>query len=62
MACISRYFSLPNDIFLLIMCTEVAEHYRILWSFVRVVHEKESDGVSICNPTSCQNMSAGRFV
>ncbi|KAG6014212.1 hypothetical protein E4U43_006816 [Claviceps pusilla] len=38
---------------------QVVEHYRNLWNFVRVVHEKEDDGTSICNATSCPRMSAG---
>ncbi|KID90138.1 Mob1/phocein [Metarhizium guizhouense ARSEF 977] len=38
---------------------QVVEHYRNLWNFVRVVHEKEDDGTSICNPTTCPRMSAG---
>ncbi|KAF4503989.1 hypothetical protein G6O67_008613 [Ophiocordyceps sinensis] len=41
---------------------QVVEHYRILWNFVRVVHEKEADGDSICNPASCPKMSAGSGV
>ncbi|KAK7414303.1 Maintenance of ploidy protein mob2 [Neonectria punicea] len=38
---------------------QVVEHYRNLWNFVRVIHEKEEDGLSICNSTSCPRMSAG---
>ncbi|KAI8650241.1 hypothetical protein NCS56_01476700 [Fusarium sp. Ph1] len=38
---------------------QVVEHYRNLWNFVRVLHEKEDDGSSICNSTSCPRMSAG---
>ncbi|TWU74492.1 hypothetical protein ED733_005300 [Metarhizium rileyi] len=38
---------------------QVIEHYRNLWNFVRVVHEKEDDGTSTCNPISCPRMSAG---
>ncbi|KAH6998053.1 Mob1/phocein [Ilyonectria sp. MPI-CAGE-AT-0026] len=38
---------------------QVVEHYRNLWNFVRVLHEKEEDGMSICNSTSCPRMSAG---
>lgn len=37
----------------------VVEHYRNLWNFVRVIYEKEDDGKTICNPTSCPRMSAG---
>jgi hypothetical protein len=39
---------------------QVIEHYRNLWNFVRVIHEKEEDGTSICNPNSCPRMSAGQ--
>ncbi|RFU72058.1 mob1 phocein [Trichoderma arundinaceum] len=39
---------------------QVVEHYRNLWNFVRVVHEKEDDGTNICNPTTCPKMSAGK--
>ncbi|KAK1755300.1 maintenance of ploidy protein mob2 [Echria macrotheca] len=38
---------------------QVVEHYRNLWNFVRVVYEKEEDGKTICNSTSCPRMSAG---
>jgi hypothetical protein len=38
---------------------QVVEHYRNLCNFVRVVHEKEEDGSSICNPQTCPKMSAG---
>ncbi|KAG6093839.1 hypothetical protein E4U14_000195 [Claviceps sp. LM454 group G7] len=38
---------------------QVVEHYRNLWNFVRVVHEKEDDGTSICNAATCPRMSAG---
>ena len=41
---------------------EVVEHYRILWNFVRLVHDKEEDGTSICNATTCPRMSAGAYV
>ena len=37
----------------------VVEHYRNLWNFVRVVHEKEEDGTTICNATTCPRTSAG---
>ncbi len=37
----------------------VVEHYRNLWNFVRVIYEKEDDGNSVCNPTTCPRMSAG---
>ncbi|PNY22498.1 Maintenance of ploidy protein mob2 [Tolypocladium capitatum] len=38
---------------------QVVEQYRNLWNFVRIIHEKELDGNSICNPTTCPKMSAG---
>ncbi|KXH51015.1 Mob1/phocein family protein [Colletotrichum simmondsii] len=38
---------------------QVVEHYRNLWNFVRVLHEKEEDGSTICNGTTCPRMSAG---
>lgn len=37
----------------------VVEHYRNLWNFVRVIHEKEEDGITICNAQTCPRMSAG---
>jgi hypothetical protein len=33
-----------------------------LWNFVRVVYEKEPDGTTICNATTCPRMSAGKYV
>ncbi|KAI1006826.1 hypothetical protein K3495_g1382 [Podosphaera aphanis] len=38
---------------------QVVEHYRILWNFVRVIHDKDEDGTSICNNSTCPRMSAG---
>ncbi|KAK6842644.1 Maintenance of ploidy protein mob2 [Apiospora arundinis] len=38
---------------------QVVEHYRNLWNFVRVIHEKEEDGITICNAKTCPRMSAG---
>ncbi|KHO00551.1 Mob1/phocein [Metarhizium album ARSEF 1941] len=38
---------------------QVVEHYRIVWNFVRVVHQKEDNGKAICNNSSCPKMSAG---
>jgi hypothetical protein len=38
---------------------QVVEHYRNLWNFVRVLHEKEEDGSNICSQASCPRMSAG---
>lgn len=40
----------------------VVEHYRNLWNFVRVLHEKEEDGTNICNLNTCPRMSAGASV
>ena len=37
----------------------VVEHYRNLWNFVRVLHEKEDDGSVICNSSTCPKTSAG---
>ncbi|CAG9938070.1 hypothetical protein V2G26_014211 [Clonostachys chloroleuca] len=38
---------------------QVVEHYRNLWNFVRVLHEKEDSGATICNSSTCPRMSAG---
>ncbi|KAK0657383.1 Mob1/phocein [Cercophora newfieldiana] len=38
---------------------QVVEHYRNLWNFVRVIYEKEEDGKTLCNATTCPRMSAG---
>jgi len=38
---------------------QVVEHYRVLWNFVRVILEKDDDGTSICNRSTCPKMSAG---
>jgi len=38
---------------------QVVEHYRNLWNFVRVIHDKNEDGTSICNIHTCPRMSAG---
>lgn len=40
----------------------VVEHYRNLWNFVRVIHEKEEDGSTICSAKTCPRMSAGAYV
>ncbi len=45
-----------------LMPDPVVEHYRNLWNFVRVIYEKEDNGRTICNPTSCPRMSAGMSV
>jgi hypothetical protein len=44
---------------ILLTCCPVTEHYRNLWNFVRVVHDKDEDGTSICNAQTCPRMSAG---
>lgn len=60
MDCPSRYAEqLPSILACQLMDCLVVEHYRNLWNFVRVVHEKEDDGTSICNATTCPRMSAG---
>ncbi|KAI6249829.1 Maintenance of ploidy protein mob2 [Erysiphe necator] len=38
---------------------QVVEHYRNLWNFVGVIHDKDEDGTSICNSSTCPRMSAG---
>ncbi|KYK57692.1 Mob1/phocein [Drechmeria coniospora] len=38
---------------------QIVEHYRNLWNFVRVLHEKEDDGSTICSAATCPRMSAG---
>ncbi|KAK4192820.1 maintenance of ploidy protein mob2 [Podospora australis] len=38
---------------------QVVEHYRNLWNFVSVIYQKEENGQSICNPTTCPRMAAG---
>lgn len=40
----------------------VVEHYRNLLNITRVVYEKEDNGESICNRSTCSKMSAGRYV
>lgn len=50
-------FRLPSISFLTFI--PVVEHYRNLWNFVRVVHDKDEDGKSICNVETCPRMSAG---
>lgn len=40
----------------------MVEHYRNLWNFVRVVHDKDEDGASICNSSTCPRMSASTYV
>ncbi|KAL1879920.1 hypothetical protein VTK73DRAFT_6616 [Phialemonium thermophilum] len=38
---------------------QVVEHWRMLITFIHLVHTKEEDGTSICNPRTCPKMSAG---
>lgn len=40
----------------------VVEHWRILITFIRLVHDREADGYSICNSRKCPKMSAGPLV
>lgn len=39
----------------------VVEQYRNLWNFVRVVHEKDEEGQTVCNASTCPKMSAGQY-
>ena len=54
----SRYYSPLQSL----SNTAAVEHYRILWTFIRIVHETEADGRSICNAETCPIMSAGPYV
>ncbi|KAK4240025.1 Mob1/phocein [Achaetomium macrosporum] len=38
---------------------QVVDHWRMLITFIRLVHDKEEDGSSICNSRRCPKMSAG---
>ncbi|KAK4175121.1 putative maintenance of ploidy protein mob2 [Triangularia setosa] len=38
---------------------QVVDHWRMLVTFIRLVHDKEEDGTSICNSRRCPKMSAG---
>lgn len=40
----------------------VVEHWRTLVPFVRLVHDKDDGGQTICNHQTCPRMSAGPFV
>ena len=40
----------------------VVDHWRMLITFIRLVHDKEEDGSSICNSRKCAKMSAGGYV
>jgi hypothetical protein len=51
-------YSTFQEIMPLIPVVTVVEHYRNLWNFVRVIHEKDEGGTSICNPHTCPRMSA----
>jgi hypothetical protein len=37
----------------------VVDHWRTLITFIRLVHDKEEDGSSICHARRCSKMSAG---
>lgn len=43
-----------------LLTLSVVDHFRLLWYFVKVMHDKEENGYSICNPQSCPRMSAGQ--
>ncbi|KAH8905456.1 Mob1/phocein [Coniochaeta sp. PMI_546] len=38
---------------------QVVEHWRMLVTFIRLVHDKDEDGYTICNGRTCPKMSAG---
>ena len=38
---------------------QVVDHWRMISTFIRLVHDKEDDGISICNQRKCPKMSAG---
>ncbi|KAL2271145.1 hypothetical protein VTJ83DRAFT_516 [Remersonia thermophila] len=38
---------------------QVVDHWRMLITYIRLVHDKEEDGTSICNSKRCPKMSAG---
>ncbi|KAK3337222.1 Mob1/phocein [Cercophora scortea] len=38
---------------------QVVDHWRMLITFIRLVHDKEEDGSSICSPRKCPKMTAG---
>ena len=40
-------------------CWLVVDHWRMLITFIRLVHDREEDGSSICNSRRCPKMSAG---
>lgn len=66
MGCSSGYIALHPSVSASVSKSDcvllVVEHYRNLWNFVRVLHEKEEDGSNICNNTTCPRMSAGASV
>ncbi len=37
----------------------VVDHWRMLITFIRLVHDKEEDGTSICSSRKCPKMTAG---
>jgi len=38
---------------------QVVDHWRMLITFIRLVHDREEDGSSICNSRKCPKMTAG---
>ncbi|KAB5580304.1 Mob1/phocein [Coniochaeta sp. 2T2.1] len=38
---------------------QVVEHWRMLVTFIKLVHDKDEDGYTICNGRTCPKMSAG---
>lgn len=40
-------------------CRTVVEHWRMLVTFIRLVHDRDEDGRTICNARTCPKMSAG---
>ncbi|KAL0474533.1 Mob1/phocein [Neurospora intermedia] len=38
---------------------QVVDHWRMLITFIKLVHDREEDGSSICNSRKCPKMSAG---
>jgi len=38
---------------------QVVDHWRMLIMFIHLVHDREEDGSSICNPRRCPKMTAG---
>ncbi|KAH8885068.1 Mob1/phocein [Thozetella sp. PMI_491] len=38
---------------------QVVDHWRMISTFIRLIHDREEDGTSICNQRKCPKMSAG---